>query len=111
MVLNAADAVGKLGTIFHGAELTLRVRVVIGNVRTAMVLGHSQVGQEDSNRLGAHRGAAVGMQSELTATGGFSYRKFHPLRKTIAEWGVNGGAMNTPKSSSATVAAWPSKPS
>ena len=28
-VLNAAEAVGKLGTIFHGAELTLRVRVVI----------------------------------------------------------------------------------
>jgi Enoyl-(Acyl carrier protein) reductase len=65
-VLNAAEAVGKLGTIFHGAELTLRVGVVIGNVRTAMGLGHSQVGQEESNRLGAHRGATIGMQGELT---------------------------------------------
>ena len=51
IVLNAAEAVGRLGTIFHGAELTLRVRVVIGNVRTAMGLGHSQVGQEESNGL------------------------------------------------------------
>ena len=31
-----------------------------------MGLGHSQVGQEESNRLGAHRGAAIGMQGELT---------------------------------------------
>jgi hypothetical protein len=35
-VLNAAEAVGELGTIFHGAELTLRIGVVIGNVRAAM---------------------------------------------------------------------------
>jgi hypothetical protein len=65
-VLNAAEAVGKLRTIFHGAELTLRIGIVIGDMRTAMGLGDSQVGQEESNRLGAHRGAAIGMQSELT---------------------------------------------
>ena len=44
-VLNAAEAVGKLGTIFHGAELTLRIGIVIGDMRTAMGLGDSQVRQ------------------------------------------------------------------
>ena len=29
-------------------------------------LGHSQVGQEESNRRGAHRGTAIGMQGEVT---------------------------------------------
>src|SRR5450759_5397866 len=65
-VLNAPEAVRELRTIFHGAELTLRVRIVIRDMRTAMGLGDSQVRQEEGYRLGAHRGAAIGMQRELT---------------------------------------------
>src|ERR1700723_255578 len=53
-VLNAAEAVGKLGTIFHGAKLTLRIGIVIGDMRTAMSLGDSQVRQEEGDGLGAH---------------------------------------------------------
>src|ERR1019366_5548980 len=44
----------------------LRVRIVIRDIRTAMGLGDSQVRQEEGYRLGAHRGAAIGMQRELT---------------------------------------------
>ena len=35
-VLNAPEAVGELRPIFQGAELTFRIRIVIGDVRTAV---------------------------------------------------------------------------
>jgi hypothetical protein len=37
----------------------------VGNVRTAMGLGDSQVRQEEGDWLGAHRGATIGRQGEL----------------------------------------------
>ena len=45
-VLNRAEALGKLGAVLHRAKLAFRIRVVIGDVRTAMGLGDAQVGQQ-----------------------------------------------------------------
>ena len=65
-VLDAAEAVGKIRPVLQGAELAFRIGVVVGDVRAAVGLGDSQVRQEESHRLGAHRGAAIGMEGELT---------------------------------------------
>src|SRR5450756_2587112 len=66
-VLNAPEAVRELRTIFHGAELTLRIWIVVGDVRPAVRLGDAQVGQQEGHRLRTHRSAAIGMQRELAA--------------------------------------------
>lgn len=44
-VLNAAEAIRELRAILHGSELTFRIRVVIGDVRTAVRFGDSQISQ------------------------------------------------------------------
>ena len=45
-VLNAAKAVGKLGPVLHGSELTFRERIVVGGIGAAVRLGHTEIGQE-----------------------------------------------------------------
>ena len=59
-VLNRAEALGKLGAVLHSAKLAFRIRVVIGDVRTAMGLGDTQVGQQKGDRFGSHRGTTIG---------------------------------------------------
>lgn len=44
-ILNGSEATRKFGSVFEGAKLAFRVRVVIGNVRTAVDFGDAQVGQ------------------------------------------------------------------
>ena len=44
-VLDATEAVWEIGPVFHSAELTFRIRVVIGNIGTAMSLGDSEIGE------------------------------------------------------------------
>jgi uncharacterized protein (TIGR03437 family) len=41
--LDAAEAIRELRAVFHGAELTFRIRVVVGNIRSAVGLGDAQV--------------------------------------------------------------------
>ena len=64
-ILDGTETIWELRTILQGFELTLRERVVIGDVRVAVGLGDAQVGEEQGDRLGGHRSAAIGMDGEL----------------------------------------------
>src|ERR1035437_5857 len=64
-VLYAAEAVRKLRAVLHGSELAFRIRVVVGNIRSAVALGDAQVGHQKGDRLGFHDPAAVGVNGEL----------------------------------------------
>src|SRR6202049_3732607 len=64
-ILNAAETVRELRSIFHGAELAFRIRIVVGDVWAAVRFGDTQVGQQKGYRLGTHRTAAIGVQREL----------------------------------------------
>ena len=50
-----------------GLELRFRVRIVIADMRPAVALGDTEVDEQQRHGLGAHQGAAVGMQGELPA--------------------------------------------
>jgi hypothetical protein len=64
-ILNAPETVREFRPILQGAELAFRVRIVVRDVRPTMRLGHSQIDQQKRRRLGAHGGAAIGMQRKL----------------------------------------------
>ena len=63
-ILDAAEAFRKVGAIFQGPELRLRERVVVGDVGSAVGLGDVQIDQQLRDGLGAHAGAAVGVQGQ-----------------------------------------------
>src|SRR5260370_23929070 len=69
---------GKSGPVLQCAKVAFRIRVVVGNIGTAMRFGDAQVGQQEGHRLGRHRGAAIRVNRQLTrlnvllAAGGFS---------------------------------------
>ena len=50
-VLDGAEAGGKGWPVFHGAELAFRVRVVVGDVRAAVGLGHAEIAGEKGDWL------------------------------------------------------------
>jgi hypothetical protein len=43
------------------------MRVVVAHVQTGVALGHTEVREQEGNRLGGHRGAAIGVDGELVA--------------------------------------------
>ena len=49
-----AEAFWKLRSILQGLELALREWIVVGDVRTAMGLSHSQIGEQKGHGLGGH---------------------------------------------------------
>src|SRR5437773_1737131 len=51
-VLEAAEPVGELGPVFHGAELALGVGVVVGAMRPGVRLGDPEAGQQERDGLG-----------------------------------------------------------
>ena len=65
-VLNAPETARELRPILQSAELAFRIRIVVRDVRPTVCLGHSQIGQQKRDRFGAHRGAPIRMQGELT---------------------------------------------
>src|ERR1039457_7673151 len=65
-VLDAAESIGELRAVLHGSELAFRIRVVVGNIRSAVALGDAQVGHQKGNRLGPHDPAAVGMNGVVS---------------------------------------------
>src|SRR5437660_12402622 len=71
-VLDTPKAVRELRPIFQGSELALGKGIVVRHVRPAMRFRDTQIGEYKSYRLGPHRGAALGMPSELTRLGGWS---------------------------------------
>src|SRR5450631_1452052 len=64
-VLDAAEAIGELRTVLHGSKLAFRIRVVVGNIGSAVALGDTQVGHQKGHRLGLHDPAAVGVDGEV----------------------------------------------
>ena len=58
------ERLGEVGSVLHGLELRLRIRVVVQGVGTAVAFGHVQVNQQTGHRLGAHGGAAIRIQRE-----------------------------------------------
>ena len=63
-VLDAAEALREVGAVLERLELRLGVGVVVGDVRPAVGLGDAQIGEQGGDRLGAHAGAAVGVEGE-----------------------------------------------
>jgi hypothetical protein len=63
-VLDAAEACREVGPVLHRLELRLRVRVVVRDVGPAVALGDVQIDQQQGHWLGAHAGAAIGMQRQ-----------------------------------------------
>ena len=64
-VLDAAEAIRELRAVLHGSKLAFRIRIVVGNIGSAVGLGDAQVGHQKGYRLGLHDPAAVGMDGEL----------------------------------------------
>src|ERR1035441_2916569 len=64
-VLDRAETIGKLRSVLESFELTFGVGIVIRDMRPTVRLGDSQVRQQEGNRLGGHRGSAIGVEVEL----------------------------------------------
>ena len=65
-ILDRAKAIREIGPVLHGAKLTFRKRIIIGNVRAAVGLGDAEIRQQKGHRLGCHRGAAIGVNGQLS---------------------------------------------
>ena len=63
-VVDAVEPGGELGSVLEGLEVRLRVGVVAGGVRAAVGLRDAEIGQEERDRLGALRRAAIGVQRQ-----------------------------------------------
>lgn len=63
--LDAGETLRAARAIRQGFELRLGTRIVVGDVRTRVRLGHAQVGEQEGHGLRGHRGAAIGMDREL----------------------------------------------
>ena len=63
-IFDATEAIREVGPIFERLELRLGVRIVIGDMRTAVALGYIKVDQQGGHGFGSHAGAAVGVQGE-----------------------------------------------
>ena len=64
-VLDATEAIRKIRAVLHGAKLAFRIRIVVGNIGSAVAFGDTQVGHQKSDRFGFHDSTAVGMNGEL----------------------------------------------
>ncbi len=64
-VFVAAEALREGRLVLEGLELCLGVRVVVAHMRPAVGLGHAEIGQEMSHRLGDHGRAVVGVHGQL----------------------------------------------
>src|SRR5664279_1448372 len=86
-VLDAAEALRKLRLVFHGFEVALRERIVIGGVRPAVGFGDAEIGEQECRGLGSHRTAAVGMESKL------AFRRGMFGGGVLEQCGEQGGAL------------------
>src|SRR6476620_10060185 len=66
-VLDAAETIRKLRAVLHGSELAFRIRIVVGDIRSAVALGDTQVGHQEGDRLGPRDSPAVGVDGELAS--------------------------------------------
>jgi len=76
-ILYGTKTVRIAGSILERLELRLAERIIVGGVGTGVAGAHTEVVQQQRQRLGAHRAAVVGVQDErvaldtLTRAGGF----------------------------------------
>jgi hypothetical protein len=63
-VLDRAEALREVGSVFQSFELRLGVRIVIRDVRAAVGLGDIEIDEQRGDALGSHAGAAIGMERE-----------------------------------------------
>jgi hypothetical protein len=63
-VLDRAEALREVRSVFQSFELRLGVWIVIRDVRPAVGLGDLEVDEQRSNALRSHAGAAIGMERE-----------------------------------------------
>ena len=66
-ILDTTEPLGELQLIFHGLEVVLGKRIVVGGVGPAVRLGHAKIGEQKGGGLGLHGRATVGMQCQLAA--------------------------------------------
>ncbi|SHK45613.1 hypothetical protein SAMN04488576_1562 [Bacillus sp. cl25] len=62
-LLDRVEDAGVVGAVFHGAELGLGERVVVGDPGTVMGSGHPVLFEEVFEDVGAHRRPGVGMNT------------------------------------------------
>jgi len=60
-ILNAAETLREVGTVFERFELCFGIRIVVRDVGPAVGLGHLQVDQQRGYRFAAHAGAPIGV--------------------------------------------------
>lgn len=60
-ILDAAEPLWKLRSVFHRLELALRERIVVGRIRSGMRPGDPEITQKHHQTLGFHRRATVSM--------------------------------------------------
>lgn len=65
-VLDAAETLRKLRLVFHGFEVALRERIIVGGVQPTVRRGDAEICEQQRGSLGSHRATTVGMQGELT---------------------------------------------
>ena len=54
-IFDGAEAIREARAVFQGAELTFRIRIVVGDMRTAVGFDDAQIGQQQRHRFGFHR--------------------------------------------------------
>src|SRR5450755_4958537 len=63
-LLDVVEPVGELGPVLQRLEVSFAVRVVAGGVRARMCLRDPEIREEERDRLGALRAAAIGVQRQ-----------------------------------------------
>src|SRR5450755_3625331 len=70
---SSIDEVGegrwKLWLIFGGLEQRFDVRIIVGNVRSGMGLGYTQIGKHECDGFRFHGAATIGMYRQLFGIG------------------------------------------
>ena len=66
-VLDVVEAVGELGPVLQRLEVRLASRGCRSRCRARVCLGDAEVGEQERDRLAAHRRAAVGVHRQLLA--------------------------------------------
>lgn len=64
-VMEGSEAIGEARAILEGLEWRLGERVVVGDARRGVALGHAEIGQEQSRGFRGHAGASIGMDRQL----------------------------------------------
>lgn len=64
---------GKPGRYLRVLKWASELGVVVRDVRPRMALGDAEVGQQEGDRLGRHRAAAIGMDRERAGRDGFAW--------------------------------------